>query len=101
MEETAKAHKNERWSGGQPRADYYDKHGRRHTLPADPYSVEHYMGRGLRLHPPESPTPISVPASVLDTRQTKTADAPAEIETKLIVSNASPPRKRRAKKGKK
>jgi hypothetical protein len=43
---------------GQPKATWYDKHGRSFVLPADPYSLDHYQGRGLMLHPPESPEPL-------------------------------------------
>jgi hypothetical protein len=43
---------------GQPKATWYDRHGRSFVLPADPYSIGHYQGRGLTLHPPESPEPL-------------------------------------------
>ena len=39
---------------GQPKATWWDRHGRSFVLPADPYSLEHYQDRGLTLHPPES-----------------------------------------------
>ena len=48
----------EDWSGGQPRATWYDKYGRTFVLPADPYHLEHYQERGLSLRPPESPLPL-------------------------------------------
>ena len=53
----------ERWGAkglpnGQPKATWYDRHGRSFVLPADPYSLEHYQDRGLRLTPPESPVPL-------------------------------------------
>ncbi len=43
---------------GQPKATWWDRHGRSVILPADPYSLEHYQDRGLMLHPPESPEPL-------------------------------------------
>ena len=43
---------------GQPFATWYDRYGRSFFLPSDPYSIEHYQARGLRLHPPESPEPV-------------------------------------------
>ena len=46
---------------GQPKATWYDKYGRSFVLPADPYSLEHYQDKGLRLHPPESPVPLVTP----------------------------------------
>lgn len=126
MEETAKAYPKDRWGGGPPTARYYDKHGRQHILPADPYSIEHYTDRGFRLHPPESPVPVSEPATVLRTRQAppkeatglldmlgqmdrkqllgllaialETEAAPTEKGNELTVPKAAP--RKRAKKGK-
>ncbi len=43
---------------GQPKTTYYDPFGRSRVLPADPYSLEHYLDQGLTLKPPESPMPI-------------------------------------------
>ena len=117
------------WTGGIPKATYYDRYGRTYeNLPADPWNLQHYMGRGLTLTPPATPAPTSVPASVLETRQVKPkkpsglldmlgqldseqlkqllatvlkrVDAPAEMGNELMVPKASSPRKRRAKKGK-
>lgn len=44
----------------QPRAKYYsrdrtDGHIVEHNLPADPYSLEHYLGRGFVLNPSTLP----------------------------------------------
>ena len=54
----ATGYKVNKWSGGQPTATWYDKHGDSFVLPADPYSIEHYQDRGLTLHPPGSPAPL-------------------------------------------
>jgi hypothetical protein len=43
---------------GQPKTTYYNRHGKAMVLPADPYSLNHYLGQGLRLKPPESLTPV-------------------------------------------
>ena len=38
----------------QPRITYYDKKGEAVVLPADPYSMRHYLAKGFTLTPPES-----------------------------------------------
>lgn len=43
---------------GPPKQTYYDPFGRSRVLPADPYSLEHYLDQGLTLSPPENPIPI-------------------------------------------
>ena len=43
---------------GQPKTTYYDPFGRSRVLPADPYSLDHYLGQGLTLKPPENPIPM-------------------------------------------
>jgi len=43
---------------GQPKQTYYDPFGRSRVLPADPYSLYHYLSQGLTLEPPENPIPI-------------------------------------------
>lgn len=43
---------------GPPKATYYNRHGKAMVLPADPYSLNHYLSQGLRLKPPESPVPV-------------------------------------------
>ena len=43
---------------GQPKTTYYNRHGKAMVLPADPYSLNHYLSQGLRLKPPESPVPV-------------------------------------------
>ena len=100
VEETATPYSKQRWEGGIPMRTYYDKYGRAFPpLPADPYSISHYAERGLSLPPPESPARVpSVPATVLMTQQR--SGATAERANELTVAPA-PPRKRRAKKGKK
>lgn len=39
----------------QPKATYYNQYGDALLLPADPWSQEHYLGRGLKLTPPKKP----------------------------------------------
>ena len=41
----------------QPRLTYYDKKGDAVVLPADPYSMRHYLAKGFTLIPPESNSP--------------------------------------------
>lgn len=43
---------------GQAKTTYYNRHGKAMVLPADPYSLNHYLSQGLRLKPPESPVPV-------------------------------------------
>ncbi len=43
---------------GPPKQTYYDPFGRSRVLPADPYSLDHYLSQGLTLKPPENPIPI-------------------------------------------
>ncbi len=43
---------------GQPKQTYYDPFGRSRVLPADPYSLDHYLSQGLTLTKPENPIPI-------------------------------------------
>ena len=38
----------------QPRLTYYNKKGEAMVLPADPYSMHHYLAKGFTLKPPES-----------------------------------------------
>lgn len=56
---------------GPPKTTYYDQYGRSYVLPADPYSVEHYQERGLRLTPPESPAPLEEDPWLAETQQRK------------------------------
>ena len=86
------------WGGnglpdGQPKETYYDPFGRSRVLPADPYSLDHYLSQGLSLSPPENPIPIEQlgdfarrdqlndapnKASMSATRQVAPSEAPAE-----------------------
>jgi hypothetical protein len=63
-----KGFETDKWTGGHPKATWYDKHGRSFVLPADPYSIEHYQDRGLRLAPPESLVPLVEDAYSLASR---------------------------------
>ncbi len=74
---------------GQPKQTYYDPFGRSRVLPADPYSLDHYLSQGLTLKPPENPIPIervgdfarrdqSNQAPMSATRQVAPSEAPAE-----------------------
>lgn len=38
----------------QPKLTYYDREGEPVVLPADPYSMHHYLSKGFTLSPPKS-----------------------------------------------
>ncbi len=62
---------------GPQKRRYYDKYGRTFVLPADPHSIDRYLGRGLGFTPPESPIPLVEDAALAETRQgTGVAAAP-------------------------
>ncbi|KKL15089.1 hypothetical protein LCGC14_2509130, partial [marine sediment metagenome] len=74
---------------GQPKTTYYDPFGRSRVLPADPYSLDHYLSQGLTLEPPENPISIerlgdfarrdkAHGAPMSATRQVAPSEAPAE-----------------------
>ena len=76
---------------GQPKTTYYDPFGRSRVLPADPYSLDHYLSQGLSLKPPESPIPIerlgefarrdeNREAPISATRQVAPSEAPEQPE---------------------
>lgn len=82
---------------GPPKARWYDKYGREFILPSDPYSIDHYMERGLRLHPPESPLPlVETPVAVHDRRAVKPDIGMAEIAP--IERKRGPDKKPRKKR---
>ena len=69
---------------GQPKITYYDPFGRSRFLPADPYSLEHYLGQGLTLKPPASPIPIEKVGEF--SRRDKQREAPMSATRQVTPS---------------
>jgi len=50
------------------RRKYYSKDGREMVLPADPYSLRHYLSKGFTLTPPEKPAQADVVTVATETQ---------------------------------
>ena len=49
-----------------PKKVFYTQTGRKLVLPADPYSLEHYLKKGFTFNPPVNPLPETIIASTVD-----------------------------------
>ena len=49
-----------------PKKVFYTQTGRKLVLPADPYSIEHYLKKGFSFVPPANPLPEKVVESTID-----------------------------------
>jgi len=49
-----------------PKKVFYTQTGRKLVLPADPYSLEHYLKKGFTFNPPANPLPEKVIESTID-----------------------------------
>lgn len=75
-----------------PRMTYYTKDGREiPNLPADPYSLRHYLSKGFTIQPPqpkeEIPVMVSVPqeVTVAVAEQPQVKEIPVEVVKKEII----------------